>query len=88
MHPKKMANILGLPAVDRFTYFVSRVADFEELWSLYDQGWAKVADASGRQMVPFLAGRGIRQRLCLRLEKLSSCKAGFGGFSGQMDSPA
>ena len=38
---------------ERLDYFVRKVADFEEVWGLMDEGWAMAMDASGRDAVPF-----------------------------------
>jgi hypothetical protein len=37
---KKIANVINLSAEDRYDYFIRKVADFEEVWGLFDNGWA------------------------------------------------
>ena len=52
MHPKKMASVMRMNGADRFSYFVRKVADFELLWGLFDDGWAIAADADDAQVLP------------------------------------
>lgn len=52
MHPKKIENVLTLDAQARCDYFVRKVADFETVWELFDQGWA-TAQTESSTAVPF-----------------------------------
>lgn len=36
LHPKEKENILKLKPFDRYKYFMRKVADFEELWTVVD----------------------------------------------------
>ncbi|PTY77790.1 hypothetical protein B5V89_13415 [Heyndrickxia sporothermodurans] len=45
--------VVKLPALKRYGYFIKKVADFEEVWGLYDGGWAMTEDSEGNQLVPF-----------------------------------
>ena len=38
MHPDKQRNILNLSPQDRYGYFIRKVADFEEVWLIQDNG--------------------------------------------------
>jgi hypothetical protein len=38
MHPDKQKNILNLSPQDRYGYFIRKVADFEEVWLIHDNG--------------------------------------------------
>ncbi len=40
----KIQSVINLPALDRYMYFIRKVADFEEVWGLYDDGWALLGD--------------------------------------------
>lgn len=47
------ASILKLSAQRRYQYFVKRVADWKEIWSLKDtDGWTLVGDEEGQEAVP------------------------------------
>jgi hypothetical protein len=53
MHPKKLEGVASLSGNDRFGYFVRKVADFEELWGLFKDGWAMGKDDDGRVALLF-----------------------------------
>lgn len=50
---KKRNNILALSENERYEYFIRKVVDFEEVWGLYNDGWALLGDDSGTQVFPF-----------------------------------
>ena len=37
----------------RYEYFIKKVADFEEVWGLYNDGWATSEDDEGNMLIPF-----------------------------------
>ena len=37
----------------RYEYFIKKVADYEEVWGLYDEGWATAQDVNGNKLIPF-----------------------------------
>lgn len=49
---KKLQNVISLPAEERYNYFLRKVADFEEVWGLYDNGWA-LSGGKEMRIVPF-----------------------------------
>lgn len=52
MHPKQIESVIALSPNERYGYFVRKVADCEELWGLYDDGWAMMADGGGQEVFP------------------------------------
>ena len=44
---KQIEAVLRLPAPGRYGHFIKQVADKEELWGLFDDGWAMVGDDNG-----------------------------------------
>ena len=53
MKEKEIESIIKLGPEARYRYFVVRVADADELWSLAnEQGWVLSGDFSGREHVP------------------------------------
>lgn len=40
-------------AEKRYEYFIKKVVDFEEVWGLYNDGWAISIDEKNRKMIPF-----------------------------------
>lgn len=53
MNKAKLENVLKLSAEERYSYFIRKVADIEELWGLYDDGWALLADNYNNEVIPF-----------------------------------
>jgi len=46
-------GVTSLTGQERYSHFVRRVADWEELWGLRtSEGWVMVGDDSGNQMIP------------------------------------
>lgn len=48
----EIKKVSALDAEGRYRYFIKRVADIEEVWSLGSDGWALAGDDDGRQLVP------------------------------------
>lgn len=38
MHPDKLTNISNLSPADRYGYFIKKVADFQQVWLIQDNG--------------------------------------------------
>ncbi|MCM3128457.1 MULTISPECIES: DUF2750 domain-containing protein [unclassified Paenibacillus] len=53
MNNKEFEAVIKLPANVRYEYFIKRIADAEEVWGLYDNGWAVTADERGNLLLPF-----------------------------------
>ncbi len=50
---QEFESVLFLPGAKRYSYFVKKVADWEEIWSLRNQdGWVLFADPAGSGVVP------------------------------------
>jgi hypothetical protein len=46
-------GVTALPGPERYSHFVRRVADFEEIWSLHGpSGWVMMGDNAGRKCIP------------------------------------
>jgi len=53
IHDKEFAALTGMNAPDRYSVFLNRVVDWEEVWSLRSaKGWCLMADDSGAEMIP------------------------------------
>ena len=50
---KKIENILNMDAGGRYQYFIRKIADFEVVWGLYDNGWAMADNDLDKQVIPF-----------------------------------
>ena len=53
INEKEFEAVLSLPDVKRFGHFISRIVDWEEVWSLKtEEGWATV-ESEERLCIPF-----------------------------------
>lgn len=43
LHPKHIAGVMALDGPGRAQHAIKRIADFEEVWGLYEDGWASSA---------------------------------------------
>lgn len=57
MNKKEFAALLQRPANIRYEYFIKKVVDYEEVWGLYNDGWATVQDDDGNMLIPFFPKR-------------------------------
>jgi hypothetical protein len=49
---KEIQVVPGLPGPKRYEYFVKHTADENQIWSLWQGGWALARDSQGRELVP------------------------------------
>ncbi|MEH6437038.1 DUF2750 domain-containing protein [Massilia sp. DD77] len=49
---QQLAAVVTLPGPDRYEYFVKRVADSQEVWGLYQDGWALAKTDDGTLVFP------------------------------------
>ncbi len=50
---KEVQAVLALEASKRYEHWIKKVADQQEVWSLWQEGgWALAGDDAGRQLVP------------------------------------
>ena len=54
MNTKKIENVISMPVEERYDYFIRKVAEFKEVWSIGNEnGWALLNDNENRIIVPF-----------------------------------
>ncbi|MBP7901617.1 MAG: DUF2750 domain-containing protein [Spirochaetes bacterium] len=53
MKDKEFDAVIKLSAKKRYEYFIKKVADAEEVWGLFQDGWATTEDGCGNILVPF-----------------------------------
>jgi len=53
MDSKKIENILKMSNENKYSYSLRKVADFEEVWGLYNEGWAMLGNRSNEVVFPF-----------------------------------
>lgn len=61
MNPKEFESVLKQPPNIRYKYFIKKVADSEEVWGLYDGGWATADDGEGNMCIPFFPRKEFAQ---------------------------
>jgi hypothetical protein len=55
---QELRSMVSLPAINRMQYFLAKVADWEELWSVTDcGGWSLMATDDGAAAVPVWPAR-------------------------------
>ena len=53
MHPDKQKNILNLSPQDKYGYFIRKVADFEEVWLIQENGhYVTLGDKEEQIIIP------------------------------------
>src|SRR4051812_43882833 len=51
---EELAGVSTAPEAKRYAYWLNRVADWQEIWSLRDEtGWMMLGDDDGHECVPF-----------------------------------
>jgi Protein of unknown function (DUF2750) len=54
MDEKQFETVIGLSAQERYEYFLEKVIEFKEVWSLRnDDGFVSMADDNGEECIPF-----------------------------------
>ena len=53
LNPKQIAAVMALPGPRRFEHFIKVVADRQQVWGLYDDGWALAGTDDGAAVFPF-----------------------------------
>lgn len=53
MNQKEFDAVVKLPAEKRYEYFIKKVVDSEEVWGLFNNGWATTQDDNGNILIPF-----------------------------------
>lgn len=53
MNQHEFASVISLPAGQRYSYSIKRIADWGEVWSLWSEsGWVLSVDDDGHEIVP------------------------------------
>ncbi|MHB1425947.1 MAG: DUF2750 domain-containing protein [Gemmataceae bacterium] len=63
---KELEAIQRLPAPQRYQYFLGKVADWEEIWSVgTEDDWALMGDDSGNELVPVWPAEAFASLCCV-----------------------
>jgi hypothetical protein len=53
INKKEIESVLKLAGAKRYLYFIKKIADQEEVWSLWTEGgWALARDDQGHELIP------------------------------------
>ena len=61
---QEMAAVLRLDGPARYAHFVKFVADTEEVWSVWQDGWALFEDDGGRRLFPLWPAKVYAEACC------------------------
>ncbi|MBP9868146.1 MAG: DUF2750 domain-containing protein [Alphaproteobacteria bacterium] len=61
VNPKQMEAMLALPDIKRFEHFIKIIADWQEVWGLYQGGWALAAADDGTTVFPLWPAKEYAQ---------------------------
>jgi hypothetical protein len=53
LSPQQIQAVLALKGPERYKHFIKQVADHQEVWGLYADGWAMAGSDTGEQLLPF-----------------------------------
>jgi Protein of unknown function (DUF2750). len=54
MHPKKIESVSKLSPIERYKYFIKKIADYEELWTIIDgNGDYALSDVDDKVLISF-----------------------------------
>ena len=59
--PKQLEAVLALPGIKRFEHFIKVIADWQEVWGLYQDGWALAAADDGTTVFPLWPAKEYAQ---------------------------
>lgn len=59
--PKQMETVLALPGSKRYEHFIKVIADWQEVWGLYQGGWALAAADDGTTVFPLWPAKEYAQ---------------------------
>lgn len=63
INSKQIEAILSLDSLQRYEHFIKVIADWEEVWGLYHDGWALASNDNEQQVFPLWPAKEYAQ-LC------------------------
>ena len=76
INQKQITAVLSLNAEDRYAHFVKVIADWQEVWGLYSEGWALVKDDDDKTAFPMWPAKEYAE-LCAEKEWLGYVPKSF-----------
>ncbi len=63
--PQEYKSVTALDGPKRYSYFVKKVADWETVWSLWDDGWVAASDDAGMGLLPLWPAKEYAEPLAV-----------------------
>jgi hypothetical protein len=63
LNSKQISEVMALPGKDRYEHFIKVIADWQEVWGLYQNGWALAGTDDGTTVFPLWPAQEYAQ-LC------------------------
>jgi hypothetical protein len=57
LRPKEVQSVIQLSGLERYRYFIKKVADANEVWGLWDDGWAMGVTNTNQSTIPIWPAR-------------------------------
>jgi len=67
INQKQIDSVLILSGSQRYKYFIKKIVDWEEVWGLYNEGWALAGDENDIKTFPVWPAKEYAQ-LCAKNE--------------------
>jgi hypothetical protein len=66
VNDKELESVLALPAPKRYQYFIGKITDWQELWSVANaDGWVLMRDNEGNELVPVWPAQRFASACCV-----------------------
>ena len=70
---KEIESIMNLLPNERFKYFINKIVDWEEVWGLYNSGWAMTGDNEDKALFPLWPAKKFAE--CYAIEEWEKYEA-------------
>jgi hypothetical protein len=63
LNQREFDALIRQPAAVRYEYFIKKAADYEEVWGLYNEGWATAQDDKGNTLLPLFPNKRFAENI-------------------------
>lgn len=63
MNQREFDAVIRQPAAVRYEYFIKKASDYEEVWGLYNEGWASAQDDIGNTLLAFFPNERFAEHI-------------------------
>jgi hypothetical protein len=66
VRPQELVAVSSLTPQDRYSYFIGKIADWEQVWGIRDdEGWACPLDSSEAMCFPIWPAKAFAEQCCI-----------------------